>query len=63
MNGTRRAEQRRGVLPLPDASMMSLSRTQRSLNQADMWHGVATAWAHKYMSCGLRWFKTGRMWH
>lgn len=42
---------------------LSLSRTQHSLNQAGMWHGVAAAWVHKYMSCGLCWFKTGRMWH
>lgn len=45
------------------SSSLSLSCTQHSLNQAGMWHGVATAWVHKYMSCGLRWFKTGRMWH
>lgn len=39
------------------------SRAQRLLNRTGMWHGVAAAWVRKYMSCGLRWFKTGRMWH
>ncbi|KAK2853551.1 hypothetical protein Q5P01_006212 [Channa striata] len=29
---------------------LSLSHTKHSLNQGGMWHGVATAWVHKYMS-------------
>lgn len=59
MSGTRRAEKRSSS----SARGISLCSTQHSLNQASMWHGGAAAWVPKYMSCGLRWFKTGRMWH